>query len=182
MPFPLETERLLLRRFCDEDLEAFFAYRNDFPVAQYQGWEFPYPREQAVAFIEEMKAKEPVAPGQWFQAAIELKASHEVIGDVAFQIMQDDPRQAYIGYTLARAHWWKGYGAESVRRLVDYLFGELKLHRVVARCDVENVSSYHLLERMKFRREAHFVDAVWFKGKYVSEYWYAMLRREWEQR
>lgn len=182
MPFPLETERLLLRHFCEDDLETFLVYRNDFPVAQYQGWEFPYPREQAEAFIKEMKEKEPNTPGEWFQAVIEFKETHEMIGDVAFHIMKEDPRQAYIGYTLVRAHWWKGYGAESVRRLVDYLFGELNLHRLVARCDVENVASYHLLERMKFRREAHFVDAVWFKGKWASEYSYAKLRREWEQR
>jgi RimJ/RimL family protein N-acetyltransferase len=182
MPFPLETERLLLRPFRDSDLDVFLAYRSDPEVARYQGWELPYERETAQAFIDEMKNARPDTPGHWFQAAIELKGSGVMIGDVASHLMASDPRQAYIGITLARAYWGKGYGEEASRRQLDYLFGELNLHRVVAECDVENAASQALLERLGFRREAHLIENIWFKGSWGSEFHYAMLEREWKRR
>jgi RimJ/RimL family protein N-acetyltransferase len=54
------------------------------------------------------------------------------------------------------------------------------LHRVIAISDVENTASFRVLERLGFRREGHFVENLMFKGKWASEYHYAMLAREWE--
>lgn len=179
MTFLLETERLRIRQFQDSDLESFFNYRNDPDVAKYQGWDEPYPREKAVEFLTEMITKEPPVQDEWFQAAIEELSTINLVGDVAFFLKKDDP-QAYIGYTIARPHWRKGYGMEATRRLLDYLFGKLDLHRVIAITDVENVASYSVLERIGFRREGHFVENLMFKGQWASEYHYAMLKREWE--
>jgi RimJ/RimL family protein N-acetyltransferase len=180
MPFPLETSRLLIRSFSDRDLEEFLAYRSDLQVAQYQGWDLPYELNTARAFVDEMKNARPGTPGKWFQAAIEMKISGKLLGDCAFHLMVDDPMQAFIGITLARSSWGNGYGLEACRRLLDYLFGELHLHRVVAECDVENIASFTLLERLGFRREAHLVENIWFKGAWGSEFHYAMLEREWK--
>jgi len=177
----LETERLFLRQFKESDLEAFLAYRNDPEVARYQGWEIPYPREKALEFIERMQTARPMQ-SKWLQIAIELKSTHETIGDVAFFIMRNDERQALIGYSLARPCWGNGYASEAASRLLTFLFDELKLHRVVAECDVKNQPSWKLLERLGFRREAHLVENIFFKGTYGSEYHYAMLSREWMAR
>ena len=180
MPFPLETNCLLLRHFSDSDLNDFLAYRSDPQVARYQGWEIPYEVDVARAFVEEMKAATPGTPGKWFQAAIELKSTKKLIGDCAFHIMANDALQAFIGITLAKPYWGKGLGAETCQCLLNYLFGELHLHRVVAECDVENVASFSLLERLGFRREAHLIENIWFKGAWCSEFHYAMLDREWK--
>jgi RimJ/RimL family protein N-acetyltransferase len=180
MPFPLETERLLLRHFRDTDLDEFLVYRSDPRVARYQGWEVPYDRKKGLEFLEEMKNTQPGTPGKWFQAAIELKSSKSLIGDCAFHVMANDERQAYIGITLAHPYWGKGYGEEASRRLLDFLFYELNLHRVVAECDVKNAASFTLLERLGFRREAHLVENIWFKGGWGSEFHYALLEREWK--
>jgi aminoglycoside 6'-N-acetyltransferase len=177
----LETERLFLRQFKASDLEAFLAYRNDPEVARYQGWDIPYPREKAIEFVEKMQTASPMQ-SKWLQIAIELKSTHEMIGDVAFFIMRNDERQALIGYSLARPCWGNGYAHEAVLRLLTFLFDELNLHRVVAECDVENQSSWKLLEKLGFRREAHLVENIFFKGSYGNEYHYAMLAREWKAR
>jgi aminoglycoside 6'-N-acetyltransferase len=174
----ITTPRLLIRRFRDSDLESFIAYRNDPEVARYQGWSVPYLHKSALEFLAEMKDKQP-APGEWLQLALELRTTGEIIGDITFHLMSADPRQAYLGYSLSRLHWGKGYASEAVRALLGYLFGELNLHRVVAECDVENTASQKLLERLGFRREAHLVENVFFKGQYGSEYHYAILGREW---
>jgi RimJ/RimL family protein N-acetyltransferase len=181
MSFQLQTERLILRTFRDEDLNDFLAYRNDPKVAFYQSWTIPYSREQGIAFIDEMAKARPGEAGVWFQIAIELKTNGAMIGDCVFCPLKEDARQAEIGYSLAGAYQGKGYASEAIRRLLDYLFGDLELHRVRAICDVENVASARLLERVGMRREGHFVESFWTKGRWSSEYWYAILRREWQR-
>ena len=175
----LETPRLILRPFQDSDLEPFVAYRSDPEVARYQGWEAPYSVESAREFIAEMKHKQPAVQGEWYQLAVELKQGAPLIGDCAFHILAHDARQAEIGCTLARQHQRQGYAFEAVTRLLDYLFRDLGLHRVIASCDVDNLASVRLLERVGMRREAHCVENIWFKGAWGSEYLYALLQREW---
>jgi aminoglycoside 6'-N-acetyltransferase len=179
MSFQLETERLILRPFLDEDLDAFLDYRNDPSVALHQSWSIPYSRQQGIDFLNEMKKSRPGEAGVWYQIAIELKVNGALIGDCVFCLLQEEPQQAEIGYSLARAYQGQGYASEAIRRLLDYLFDDLELHRVRAICDVENHASARLLERVGMRCEGHFIESFWIKGRWSSEYWYAVLRREW---
>jgi RimJ/RimL family protein N-acetyltransferase len=174
----LETARLILRHFTDGDLVPFMAYRNDPVVARYQGWE-GISETEACAFIADQKMVQPGVPGQWFQIAIEFKETGTLAGDCALKINEHDERQAEIGYTLARAYQGKGIAAEAVSRVLDYAFRTLGLHRVTAITDCENTASVALLERLGLRREGHFIQNVWFKGKWVDEYLYAILQEEW---
>jgi RimJ/RimL family protein N-acetyltransferase len=182
VPFLLNSPRLIIRPFSEYDLSAFVAYRGDPEVARYQGWNVPYSMEQGREFISSAKIAIPGTVGEWYQSAVEIKSTAEMIGDVAFHIMKSDPRQAYIGYSFSQFFWGKGYATEAVGCLLNFLFDELNLHRIVAECDVENAASCRLLERLNFRREAHFIENIWFKGAYGSEFHYAILKREWEQK
>jgi RimJ/RimL family protein N-acetyltransferase len=178
MTFRLETPRLILRPFEERDIPAFSAYRSDPEVARYQGWEAPFLSAEAARFVTEMIQACPGRPGEWYQTAIELKADREMIGDCAFHISADG-RQAEIGYTLSRSFQGQGYASEALARLLDYLFFDLNLHRVHANLDPENLPSARLLERLGLRREGHFVESLWFKGRWADEAWYAILQREW---
>jgi len=182
MPLPIETDRLILRKFELRDVSIFAAYRSDPEVARFQGWEAPFSEQQAARFIRGMRRVQPGAPGRWLQLALQVKATGELAGDCAFNIHKDEPRQASIGLTLGRAFQGLGYGHEAMTRLLDYLFFELKLHRVHADCDVLNQAAFRSLEKLGLRREAHFVESLWFKGGWASEYWYAILDREWAER
>jgi len=181
MTFHLETPRLKLRPFTEQDIPAFSAYRSDPDVARYQGWEAPYNLEQAAGFVTQMQSATPGALGEWYQLAIEVKATGEMIGDCAFQILGWDARQAEIGITLARAHQGQGYAAEALRRLLDHLFNDLGLHRVRANIDPQNDASAQLLRRLGFRHEGRWIESLWFKGAWADEDWYAILAREWQQ-
>jgi len=174
----LKTPRLFLRPFQAADLESFAGYRSDPEVARYQSWTPPFSLDQAETFLKEMERARPGTPGNWYQIAVERQSQPGIIGDCAFQVLAEDERQAEIGFTFSRSFQKQGYAAEAVRRLLDYLFGELHLHRVTATCDVENTASFRLLERVGMRREAHFIENIWFKGAWGSEYAYALLYRE----
>src|SRR5215207_7225967 len=153
----IESERLRIRRFKDSDLAPFMAYRNDPEVARYQSWDSS-DEQEARTFIREMESAQLGVPGEWFQFAIESKE---------------------MGDTLAREHQGKGFASEAVSVLLDYAFGTLGLHRVVAIADSRNAPSVALLERVGMRREGHFIENVWFKGGWADEYLYAVLKDEW---
>jgi RimJ/RimL family protein N-acetyltransferase len=175
---PLHSQRLSLRRFTADDLQAFFDYRNDPLVSRYQSWE-GCTRDQAAAFISAQAAQEPGVPGQWLQVAIAVRDTDQLVGDCGLKVHSRDPRQATLGITLARPHQGRGYATEALSTLLDYLFGTIKLHRVVADTDPENTSSWRLLERLGMRREAHTRQSLWFKGRWADEYLYAILEKEW---
>lgn len=174
----LESERLILRRFRDGDLVPFLAYLNDPLVARYQSWE-SYTEQQAREVIEKQKRLEPGIAGQWFTFAVELKETRALVGHVALKMPEEDERQGEIGFTFSREYQGKGLALEASARVLDYLFTDLCLHRVTAITDCENEKSISLLERLGMRREGHLIENVWFKGKWGSEYLYAILRDEW---
>jgi RimJ/RimL family protein N-acetyltransferase len=177
----IQTERLILRNFVDDDLETFLAYRNDSAVAKYQGWGLPYSREKAEAFVASMKERVALIQDGWIQYAIALKETNELIGDLGSYIRKEDIRQARIGFTIAAKYWRKGYVSEVIPYLLEYLFEDMDIHRVVADCDVDNVASYRTLEKLGFRREAHFIESYLVDGVYASEYHYGLLQREWRE-
>ena len=174
----LQTERLLLRRLAEGDLEPFLAYVNDPLVARYQSWE-SYTEPQAREVIEKQKTSEPGVPGQWFTFAVELKEARSLIGHVALSVREEDHRQAEVGFTFSRIYQGKGLASEAATAVLDYAFKSMELHRVIAITDCENERSIALLERLRMRREGHFVENIWFKGRWGSEYLYAVLRGEW---
>lgn len=174
----LESQRLWLRRMERRDLPTLLAYRNDPEVARYQGWA-SFTADEAEAMLATQSAREPGTPGAWFQFMLEEKAGGALVGDCGMCVNADEPRQAEIGFTLAREHQGRGVAAEAVRRLVAFAFGELGLHRVVAVTDARNAAAAALLGRTGFRREAHFIQNAWYKGEWGDEYLFAILRSEW---
>jgi RimJ/RimL family protein N-acetyltransferase len=176
-----ETERLLARSFVPADAAAFAAYRGDDEVARYQSWS-DFTLEDADAFVASLQGEQPGVPGEWFQIALESRADGVLVGDLAFHVDEDEPRQAEIGFTLDRGQQGRGYGTEAVTALLDWAFPRFGLHRVIAIVDVRNSASSALVERLGFRREAHLVENVFFKGEWGSEYQYAVLEREWSAR
>jgi RimJ/RimL family protein N-acetyltransferase len=168
-----------LRRFRPEDAAAFARYRSVPAVARYQTWDVPYPRAAAEAFIRELMTRHPDTPGEWFQFAVVLRATGELIGDCAAGPHDNDSRQAEIGFTLAPEYQGRGFATEAARGLLGYLFGTRRKHRVVAYCDARNAASAAVLERLGLRREGRLRESTWAKGEWTDDFYYAVLDREW---
>lgn len=173
----METERLVLRRFEDTDLDALYAYRSDPEVARYQLWQ-ALDREMAWNWLLSVRDGEPGTPGQWFQFAVALRSTGEMVGDVGLRA-DLDPRTMEVGFTLSRAHQGNGYGTEAVRAVLGFAFGSLRAHRVMGNCDARNAASARLMERVGMRREAHNLEDWWLRGEWTSSFVYAVLAREW---
>lgn len=177
----LETERLILRGLRDEDLPEFLDYLNDPEVAKYQSWE-SYSESHALEVIKDQQTIHPGIPGRPFTFGAEVKSTGAFIGHVVLTIQEKDHKQAEIGFTFARSSHRQGYGKEAATRVLSFAFEELSLHRVFAITDCENLASVALLSRLGMRREGHYIENIWFKGKWGDEYQYAMLQSEWVNR
>jgi RimJ/RimL family protein N-acetyltransferase len=175
-----QNARLIARRFEARDLEAFAAYRNDPDVARYQSWT-SFSQQEAGEFIASMALKNPGDAG-WFQFALQCRDDNSLVGDCGLKIIEDDRRLAEIGFTIARAHWSKGYASEAVRALLNYAFNTFDLHRVTASADPRNAASRRVLEKAGMVREAHFRKSLWFKGEWADDLVYAMLRQDWQSK
>jgi RimJ/RimL family protein N-acetyltransferase len=175
----LTSPRLTLRRFRRDDVAALCAYRADPQVARYQSWEF-YGPDDAAALIEEQHDREPGVPGAWLQLAIVETATGRMIGDCGLHCLAAEPRQFELGITLAAVAQGRGYAAETIGRLLPFLFREMDAHRVSAVTDAMNTPAASLFRRLGFRQEAHFVEHLMLKGRVCSEFAFALLRREWE--
>jgi RimJ/RimL family protein N-acetyltransferase len=175
----LTSERLVLRRFQAGDAQVFAAYRSRPDVARFQSWDAPFPLAEAERMIGDMADEHPDTGGEWFQFAVALRSTRELIGDCAARTDADDPRQAEIGFTLAPQYQGSGYATEAARRLVGYLFDERAKHRVSASCDPRNTASAHVLERLGMRLEGHLRQSTWAKGEWTDDLLYAVLASEW---
>lgn len=175
----LISDRIMLRRFTLADLTTFVAYRSNPEVARYQGWEAPYPLADGKRMISKMLDEHPDTAGQWYQYAMVLRSTSELIGDCAAGIDAEDERQAEIGFTVRPEYQGRGYATEGARTLLRYLFEARAKHRVTARCDVRNTASARVIERLGMRREGYLRESNWSKGEWADEFLYAMLDHEW---
>jgi RimJ/RimL family protein N-acetyltransferase len=176
------TERLRLRPFRADDLEAFVAYRSTPEVARYQSWDTSYSMADGEAFLASQRDVELGVPGAWVQLAAVDRRSGTLCGDCAVRVATDRPATAEVGVTFAPAHQGSGLATEALAAVIAELFEEHGLHRVYAEADDRNVAVHRLLERLGFRCEARLVEADWFKGEWSTLRVFAVLADEFSTR
>ncbi|MBA3844227.1 MAG: GNAT family N-acetyltransferase [Actinobacteria bacterium] len=183
MPFapdwPLETERLLLRPYREDDFALLYAMQSDADVVRWL-YEEPRDEEEARALLgRKIAGTELAAEDDWLSAVVTLRATGEAVGDVAFHWVSVEHRTGEIGYMFHPAHQGRGYATEAARPLLDFAFGEMRLHRVIGRTEARNLGSARVLEKLGMRLEAHLVENEFVKGEWQSELVYAVLAGEW---
>jgi RimJ/RimL family protein N-acetyltransferase len=172
------TERLTLRPFRSDDLDAFVAYRSHPEVARYQSWDSGYSMADAERFLASQRGIRLGDKGDWRQLVIVDRARATVCGDCAVRFLPDQPATAEVGVTLDVSQQGNGFATEALTALLAVLFLQHQLHRVVAETDDRNAPVHRLLERLAFRCEARLLEADWFKGEWSTLRTYAMLDHE----
>jgi len=173
-----QTDRLIIRRFREEDWRNLYAYLSLPEVVKYE----PYDVYTEDACREEA-ARRAGDPAFW---AVCLKDDGKLIGNLYFQRQKPiEYRTWEIGYVFNPAYHGRGYATESCRRIMEYGFTELDARRIVAGCNAQNAASWRLLERLYMRREGHMRQNAYFKRDeggepiWVDSYAYAILSNEW---
>jgi RimJ/RimL family protein N-acetyltransferase len=179
---PIRTDRLLLRRFTEDDLDAVHAIQSREDVTRYLYWG-PRTREQARESLRMKIASSALRDeGDDLTLAVVLPETGTVIGDVLLIWRSREHRQGEIGYIFHPDHGGHGYATEAAAAMVRLGFDGLGLHRVYGRIDARNTASARVLERLGMRREAHLVQNEIVRGEWTDEVVYAMLEDEWRAR
>lgn len=153
------TTRLRLDALRAEDAPALFAYRSDPAVSRWQGWK-PKTEAEATRFIADQSGVVPDTPGAWWQRAIRLRDTGELIGDLGLHFLAEATVE--LGITLAPARQRQGYAREALEVMLDFVFGGLRKQHVIARVMPRNFMCMRLLETLGLKRYAIQQDEVVF--------------------
>jgi RimJ/RimL family protein N-acetyltransferase len=180
----LETERLVLRQFTEDDVDNLVELDSDPDVMHFITGGRPTSRREIESDVLPMFLGyyERFA-GYGFWAAIE-KSSGRFVGWFHFRPTADThANEVELGYRLVESVWGKGYATEGSRALIDKGFAELGVQRVVAFTMVVHVASRRVMEKAGLRlvRTFHQPWPDYIEGEEEGDVEYALLRSEWEE-
>jgi len=139
----LETERLLLRRFTERDVDAIFAMRSHAEMMRFI--RAPQNRQESVNWLKLVSSLwETEKIG--FCAVVE-KTSGKLIGWCGLWRLKETS-ETEIGYAIAREFWGRGFGSEAAGAFLAYGFETLKLDKIAAVAAAENVGSRRVMEKL----------------------------------
>lgn len=176
---PVETDRLLLRRFAPSDLDPLSVV-----FAQPEVWQFPYgrgfTRDETARFLDaQIQEWDACGFGCWLAT---LRETGEVIGYVGLSVPTFLPEilpAVEVGWRFAPAHWGRGLASEGARAALREGFTTLGLAEICSLPQTTNPASYRVCERlgMAFQRTVP-CPPTDHRGA-VEARMYVMTRSEW---
>lgn len=153
----LKTERLRLRRWRPEDLEALAAWNANPRLMEHMG-KLAFTREETEEAFARFQAHwESYGFGVW---AAEDRGSGALIGRVGISYHRSWPDDPEIGWLIDVPWQGKGLATEAGGACVEYAFGELGFVRVVSICTAENVASRRVMQKLGFAPWQEVVEPV----------------------
>ncbi|MBW3584991.1 MAG: GNAT family N-acetyltransferase [Cyanobacteria bacterium 0813] len=172
----IETERLLLRKITLNDASDMFEYASNPEVSQYTMWSTHTSIEDTKYFLQSLtkmyKRRELVDWG------IVHKAEKKFIGTCGFVEWSMTHSRAEIGYALSRRYWGEGYMSEAVNAVIEFGFREMSLNRIMGRCEVHNIASALVMEKVGMQMEGILRQHLFVKDRYWDLKIYSILREE----
>jgi 3-dehydroquinate dehydratase/shikimate dehydrogenase len=179
----IETERLLLRQWKEDDLGPFAELNRDPKVMEY----FPsvLSREESDALAK--KCIDLIEKNGWGLWAVSCPGVSDFIGFVGLlEATFDAPftPAVEIGWRLAAPHWGKGYATEAAKAVLEFAFSELELGEVVSFTAIQNTRSMKVMERIGMTRNPQddFDHPKLAKGHRLERHvLYRLQRQKWMQ-
>jgi ribosomal-protein-alanine N-acetyltransferase len=168
MMLKIETARLQLRQFTIDDLEDLFRIYSNPEVMRYLSVRT---REQTHAsLLRHIKQWEEYGFGMW---AVVHKINGQLIGRCGLMFLDNTP-EVELGYVFAKPYWNMGLATEASKASLNYGFELLKLERIVAIAQPENVASQRVMQKvgMKYEKDAHYYNC--------DVVYYALSRQAWQ--
>ena len=147
----LETERLLLRWFTEDDIEPSYQMNLDPEVSRYTLDGGVCSRQEIHDRIHNSVFGDYEKYG-FGRFAVIHKADNVFIGFAGLKRLEDQG-EVDLGYRLRREYWGQGLATEASRISLKYGFETLGIERVIAMAHAENVGSIHVLKKLGFKFE-----------------------------
>ena len=163
----LETDRLLLRQIVDSDAETLYEnlYRNFDHYKFY--YQFPYKN------LEDFRQKYKY--GSFFKWVIVLKENNEPIGIVELHTYDSLNNNCRIGYIVGDKYRKKGYAYEAVKKIIEFGFNHLYIHKIEAHIVADNTASIKLAESVGMTLESIRKDSYKIGDNYYNQKVYTII-------
>ena len=182
----IETSRLILRTFREEDAADLYEYLKEPMVHCFACMKVASVEEAKSAALERAKDKE-------YYFAIVLKDNGKVIGEIDAmpETPAPDEKNAVLDtfspcWMLHPDYHGKGYAFEAAKAFFDYLFYRKGARRIYAFTEDYNLSSQKLCQKLGMRQEGLFREFVTFVNDengnpiYENTIQWAILKKEWD--
>ena len=169
----IETERLIIERFAENDWRDAFVYTSRVDVMEYIP-EGVFTEEDAKDFVMKNAGEDAK------HFPVRIKGEETIIGHITFFKYFGDHTYE-IGWVFNPDYFNKGYATEAARAVVGFGFAKMKLHRIIATCQPENIPSWRVMEKIGMRREGCFKKCIPNGDSWWDEYYYAVLDEEWNK-
>lgn len=145
----METERILLRPWREEDAEALYRHASDPEVGPRAGWSPHKSVDESRNIIRTLFANDHT----W---AIVQKESREPIGCICYYTPDESnigigPNDAEVGYWVARPYWNRGIATEALQLLIDYCFRQRGFRTLWADYFPDNQASGRMMQKCGFK-------------------------------
>ena len=151
----IETDRLRLRDWREEDIEPFIRHTNTPAVMRWLGGVKPPEEHRKIIRERVMRWQKEMGFTFW---VVERKRDGELLGFCGIKLAdgEDSPiaGEYEIGWRLREDAWGQGYAKEAAAASLDYAFDRLGAGQVVAITFPGNEASWGLMERLGMRRRA----------------------------
>jgi ribosomal-protein-alanine N-acetyltransferase len=174
----LTTPRLILRKLTPEAYGYLYANFDDSYLMEFLGMDAEALQK------EKEKYRQGLTSYNRTQVNFQLieKDSGRVIGACGFHTWSPQHLRAEIGYHLNNdTDKRKGYMSEAVYAVLKYGFDEMKLHRVEALADPNNVPSIRIIEKFNFTFEATLREHYNVDGVMEDSVMYSLLKNEFKR-
>ena len=144
MNIVIETTRLLLRTFTEDDAALIYELNLDPEVIRYT-----HDPINDLAHASEILGKVIIPQytlynhGRW---AVHVKTTLEFLGWCGLKY-RAELNEIDLGYRFKKEGWGKGYATEAAYATIQYGFEKIGLQRIVARAEIENIGSWKVLEK-----------------------------------
>jgi RimJ/RimL family protein N-acetyltransferase len=174
----LRSERLFLRPAERDDIPTFLDWLDDADVGEGLANRAPWSQALEEGWFEDLQKQQGKTTWHF---VICLRSDSRPIGFTALESVDQANGSTDLGIGIGeRAQWDKGYGTETMRILLDFAFGELRLHRVFLNVIDFNERAIHVYEQVGFRHEGTMREAYYRHGQFHDMHVMGILRSEWE--
>ncbi len=174
----LRTQRLILRPMHVTDAYDMYDYASREEVTKYLLWSPHTSVEYTRDYLAYVQSR--YASREFYDWAITLADTGKMIGTVGFTKIECPHNKAEIGYVLNPDYHGAGIGTEAAKRIVDFGFCELGLHRIEARFMQGNDASLAVMKKLGMTFEGYQRDAMLVKGQYRTIGTCAILKSEYK--
>ena len=174
---PIETERLILRRFELADAEAiFYNWASDAEVTKFLMWPPHKTIDDSLDWcVFNINAYTDKSYYSW---VIVPKSIGEPIGSISVVKMDDKISMMHIGYCIGKQWWHQGYTSEALNGVVKFLFEQVGVNRIESRHDPRNPNSGKVMQKAGLVYEGLHRQADWNNQGICSAAMYALLAED----